>query len=136
MFSSWKKGRGKLWEEFDICEVAAFLSFIVICYCLSSCLKTTARWCIWKLLIESALLKIWMYMTIIVLILDGNSEYIHALVRSNFCYLIFLRHFIRSKAVTNRILIHRRASCSELPSNASTLVYMFCTFAWGENREV
>ena len=35
-----------------------------------------------------------------VLNLDGNSE-IGAHVRSNVCYLICLRHVIRSKAVTN-----------------------------------
>ena len=36
-----------------------------------------------------------------VLILDGNSEK-GAYVRSNLCYLICLRHFIRSRVVTNR----------------------------------
>ena len=37
-----------------------------------------------------------------VFILDGNSE-LGANVLSNLRYLIYLRHFIRSRAVTNRI---------------------------------
>ena len=39
--------------------------------------------------------------TIMVLILDGTSI-IGALVRSNLCYLVCLRHSIRSRAVKNR----------------------------------
>ena len=35
-----------------------------------------------------------------VLMLDGNSK-IGAPVRSNFCYLICLRHLLRSREVTN-----------------------------------
>ena len=59
-----------------------------------------------------------------VLILDGNSE-IGAQVRSNLCYLIWLRHLIRSRAVKNRIFFIRKYvfSCVhnmfELPSNIS-----------------
>ena len=62
-----------------------------------------------------------------VLIVDGNSE-IDAHVGSNLCYLICLRHSIRSKAVTNRIFLfektyfHACAACIELPSNISTMV--------------
>ena len=40
--------------------------------------------------------------TIMVLILDGNSE-IGAQVRSNLCVLTCLRHVIRSRAAPNRI---------------------------------
>ena len=39
------------------------------------------------------------------LILDGNSE-IGAHVRSILCYLIYLRHLIRSRKVTHRIFLH------------------------------
>ena len=55
-----------------------------------------------------------------VLILDGNSE-IEAHVRSNSCYLIYLRHWIRSRAVQKLIFfineLHACAICSELPFN-------------------
>ena len=47
-------------------------------------------------------------------------------VRSNLCYLIWLRHLLRT--VTNRIFspnklifLHACATCSELPSNISTM---------------
>ena len=46
--------------------------------------------------------------SIMVLILDCNSE-ICADVRSNLCYQICLRHFIRLRAVTNRILFSEKA---------------------------
>ena len=64
-----------------------------------------------------------------VLILDGNSMVIDERVRSNLCYLICLRHLIRSREVTNpiifrkiRIFHHTCAICSELPSNVRTMV--------------
>ena len=63
-----------------------------------------------------------------VLILDGNSE-IGAQVKSNFCYLIFLRHLVGSRVATNSIVfskkaffLHACAACSELPSNVSTII--------------
>ena len=64
-----------------------------------------------------------------VLKLDGNSE-IGAHVRNNVCYYLCLWHLIKSRAVTNRfffapkrhIFPHASATCSELPSNISTLV--------------
>ena len=59
--------------------------------------------------------------------LDGNLE-IGAQVRSNLCDLIFLTHLIRSRADTNRIFSPKRpiflnacATCSELPTNISTM---------------
>ena len=63
-----------------------------------------------------------------VFILNGNLE-IGAHVRSNFSYLICLRHLIISKAVANRILQNPKrpiflqacAKCSELPSNINTM---------------
>ena len=62
------------------------------------------------------------------LILDGNSD-IGAHVRSNLCYMIFVRHFIRSRAIINAIFfylnhffLHARAICSELPSDLRTMV--------------
>ena len=45
--------------------------------------------------------------TIMVLILDGNSE-IGAQVRSNLCYLICLKHLIRNKAVSNRVIFSEK----------------------------
>ena len=49
-------------------------------------------------------------------------------VRSNLCYLICLRHLLRSRAVMNRIFspkrpmfVHACATSSELPSNISTV---------------
>ena len=65
-----------------------------------------------------------------VLILDGNSEIV-AHVRSKHCYLICLRHLIRSRTVTNRIVfspkrrifLHACATCSELPSTLSPMPY-------------
>ena len=60
-----------------------------------------------------------------VLILDGNFE-LAAHVRSNLCYLICLRHLIRSKAVKNRIVFLRKKlhayECTEVPSNISTML--------------
>ena len=62
-----------------------------------------------------------------VLKLDGDSE-IGAQVRINLCYLICLRHLIRSRAVTNRIFstkslifLHACATRSRLPSNTSAM---------------
>ena len=50
-------------------------------------------------------------------------------IRSNLCYLICYGHLIRSRAVTNRIsfqkrpiFVHAFATCSELPSNQSTML--------------
>ena len=66
-----------------------------------------------------------------VLILDGNSG---AQVKSNLCYLTCLRRFIRSRAVTNRIIffspkipifLHACASCYDLPSNINTMNTIF-----------
>jgi len=57
---------------------------------------------------------------IMVLILDGNSE-IGAHVRSKPCYLICLRHLIRSKAVSKRIF-----SISKNTYFPSCVHYMFC----------
>ena len=45
--------------------------------------------------------------TVMVLILDGILE-IGAQARSNLCYLISLRHLIRSTAVTNRIFSQKK----------------------------
>ena len=50
-----------------------------------------------------------------VIILDSNLE-IGAHVWSNLCYLIYLRHLIRSRGVTFWIFFS-----SELPSNSSTM---------------
>ena len=58
-----------------------------------------------------------------VLILDGNLE-TGAQIRSNVCYLICLRHLIRSRAVTNRVYLTPKEPiflCSELPSDISTM---------------
>ena len=68
---------------------------------------------------------------ILVLILDGNPE-IGANVRSNLSYLICSRHLIRSRNVTDRIFfspkitifLHACDTCSELPSNISTIVHI------------
>ena len=74
-----------------------------------------------------------------VLICDGNSE-IGAHVESNLCYLICLRHLIRSKAVTNRIyfspetlffFLHGCAICSKLSSYISTMEEIACKSAIG-----
>ena len=63
--------------------------------------------------------------SIIVLILDGNSV-IGASVMGNLCFLICVRHLIRSRAVKNRLFYPKIflecASCSELPSHISTMV--------------
>ena len=45
----------------------------------------------------------WLGSKPMVLILDGNPE-IGVHVRSNLCYFICLRHLLRSRAVTNRII--------------------------------
>ena len=66
--------------------------------------------------------------TSMVLILDGNLDK-GAHVSNNLCYLTWLRHLIRPRAVTNRIFfcrkipvfIHSCATCFELPSNLSTM---------------
>ena len=59
------------------------------------------------------------------LILDGNSE-IGAHVRSNLCYLIFLRHLLRSRTVTivseKTTFLYAGATCFELPSNTRTMI--------------
>ena len=67
---------------------------------------------------------------LMVRIVDGNSE-INAHVGNNFCYLICLRHLIRSNSFTNRaffskktIFLHPCATCSELSSNISSMVSM------------
>ena len=71
-----------------------------------------------------------------VLILDGNSE-IGAHVWSNLCYLICLRHLIRSKTVTNLIFpifLHACATCSKLPSDISNMdgsIYLESEFEGG-----
>ena len=64
----------------------------------------------------------------VVLILDGNSE-IGGQVRSNLCYLICLRHLIRSEQSHIGFLfrkkdtdLHDCAACSELPSNISSMI--------------
>ena len=44
--------------------------------------------------------------TIMLLILDNNSE-MGAHIRSNICHLICLRHFFRSRAVTNSIFFRQ-----------------------------
>ena len=79
--------------------------------------------------------------TPMVLILYGNSE-IDANVRRNLCYLICLRHLIRTSAGTKRIFTLKRtlifyhacATCSKLPSNLSTMLTVrflyFVTAAW------
>ena len=63
-----------------------------------------------------------------VLILDGYSE-IGAQVRSDLGYLICLRHLFKSRTVTNlkesHIFLHTCAKCSELPSNISTMSFLF-----------
>ena len=67
-----------------------------------------------------------------VLILDGNSE-IGAHVWSDIGYSIRLSHLFSARAITNLILLHTCATCSELPSNISTMVlsgksmYDLCT---------
>ena len=50
---------------------------------------------------------------VMVLILDGNSE-IGAHVGWNICYLIWLRHLIRSRAVRNRIFFLKKDQFPEL----------------------
>ena len=62
------------------------------------------------------------------IIIDGNSE-IGAHARSNLCYLNCLRHLIRLRAIKNLIFFLQErpifldtcATCSELPSNISTI---------------
>ena len=70
-----------------------------------------------------------------VLIFGGNSE-IGARVRINLCNLICLRHFIRSRDVTNQFFFLEKTyflSCvrnmCELPSNISTMEAHFFLFA-------
>ena len=53
-----------------------------------------------------------------VLTLDGNSE-IGAHKSSNFCYLICLKHLIRSRAITYRFFLRKRPV---LPSDMSTML--------------
>ena len=68
-----------------------------------------------------------------VLVSDMSAQ-----VRSNLCYLICLRHFIRSRKVTNRFVIRKDffvpacATCTELPSNMNTMtlpVFEFRAFS-------
>ena len=67
---------------------------------------------------------------LMVLIIDGNSA-IGAHVRSNFCYLICLRHALTQRAVKNRfffssiraIFLHPCATYPELPTNTSTMLH-------------
>ena len=58
-----------------------------------------------------------------ILISDGNSE-MGAYVRSNLYYSICLRHFIRSRSVTNRLFLNACATGTELPSNISNIEIM------------
>ena len=68
----------------------------------------------------------------IILILDSNTGK-SAHIVGNLCYSIYLRHLIRLRVVTTRIffssekayLIHVRATSSELPSNISTMTWIF-----------
>ena len=61
---------------------------------------------------------------------DGSSE-IDAHIRSNLCYLIWLRHLMRSRAVTNRFFFSPRipfflqmcATCSKIPSTMNTSLF-------------
>ena len=56
---------------------------------------------------------VWLSSTLIVpmvLILDGYLEK-GAYVKSNLCYLICLRHSVRTRAVTNWIFFTRKAKC-------------------------
>ena len=61
-------------------------------------------------------------------ILDGKSK-IGAIVLSNLCYLMWWRHLIRSRAVTNiifllqkrHILLYTGELCFELPYHVSTM---------------
>ena len=70
-------------------------------------------------------------MHIMALILDRNTD-MGAYVRISLCYLICVRHFITSRAVTNQILVskerpiflHACAKCSELPSNKITMMQL------------
>ena len=60
-----------------------------------------------------------------VLILDGIPE-IFAYVGNNLCYLICLRHYrgqsqIGFSSPKGPIILHACATCSELPSNISTM---------------
>ena len=59
-----------------------------------------------------------------VLVLDGNSEIIGAQEYSHIGYLICLKHFLRSRAVINTISLLGKtcATCSDLPSNNSTMI--------------
>ena len=67
------------------------------------------------------------FLITMVLKLYGNSE-IGVHVRSNLCYLIYLRHFIGSRTGTNRIFpgkktffLHACATFFELASHVSTM---------------
>ena len=51
-----------------------------------------------------------------VLMLDGNSELV-AYVNRNICYLICLRHLIRSREVTNGIFSSEKTNCPEYVRN-------------------
>ena len=55
-----------------------------------------------------------------VIILDSNLEIV-AHIMSILCNLIYLRHFVRSIFVFRKDL-HAFATCTELPSNISTIV--------------
>ena len=70
------------------------------------------------------------------LILDGNPEICATVcVWYDLGYLICLRHLVRSIAGTNRIFFPEKTyfplcicTCSELPSNTSTVAQNFLTF--------
>ena len=60
---------------------------------------------------------------VMVLILDGNSE-IGAQVRSNLCYLIWLRLSIISEQIRKDLFLSAFATCSEWPSNILSVSYI------------
>ena len=72
-------------------------------------------------------------------ILDGNSEKC-VQVTSNFCYLIFLMALLdREQSQIGFFLLidlffYARATCSELPSNISTMVTNECTAMANKER--
>ena len=69
-----------------------------------------------------------------VLILDGNSE-IGAPVRRNPFYKNFLRHFIRSRAVTNRLIFLRKDLFSFMRAQ-HVLSYHLMQVPWSIPRQL
>ena len=75
------------------------------------------------------------HQTMVLIFIDGKSE-IGVQLRRNICYLVSLRHLIRSRAVTNLILfsplrpifLHACATCSELPSDIGTMHQTYAVF--------